>query len=129
MDAHPSRGIMTTSLKKFAGTLVLVGAGKMGGAMLEGWLGLGLDPRRVAVLEPHPSSDIAGLTHRGLALNPASGSVKDAAAIMIAVKPQVAAEVVPGLAALVGRASLVVSIMAGKTMGFLEQALPAGTAV
>jgi pyrroline-5-carboxylate reductase len=124
-----ARGIMTTSLKEFAGTLVLVGAGKMGGAMLEGWLGLGLDPRRVAVLEPQPSSDIAQLTQRGLALNPASGSVKDVSTVVVAVKPQVAAEVVPGLAPLLGRSSLAVSIMAGKTVGFLEQALPAGTAV
>ncbi len=37
------------------GILALVGAGKMGGAMLEGWLALGLDPRNVVVIEPKPS--------------------------------------------------------------------------
>ena len=42
----------TPSLRDFSGLLVLVGAGKMGGALLEGWLRLGLDPKRVAVLEP-----------------------------------------------------------------------------
>ena len=36
---------MSHTLRDFSGTLVLVGAGKMGGAMLEGWLALGLDPR------------------------------------------------------------------------------------
>ena len=37
------------------GTIVLAGAGKMGGAMLSGWLAQGLDARRVVVIEPHPS--------------------------------------------------------------------------
>jgi pyrroline-5-carboxylate reductase len=39
-----------SSLQNFSGTLVLVGAGKMGSAMLEGWLALGLDPNRIAIL-------------------------------------------------------------------------------
>ena len=50
-EAHPS-------LSDFSGAVVLVGAGKMGGALLEGWLKLGLDPRHVAVLEPRPSAQI-----------------------------------------------------------------------
>ena len=47
-----------SELKDFTGTLVLVGAGKMGGAMLEGWLALGLDPAKVAIKEPQPAPDI-----------------------------------------------------------------------
>ena len=43
---------------------------------------------------------------------------------MIAVKPQVAPEVVPTLAPHLGADTVVVSIMAGRTLGFLEQALP-----
>src|SRR5581483_5174356 len=88
------------SLEELSGKLVLVGAGKMGGAMLEGWLGLGLNPKNVAVLEPHPSGEIKALAARGVALNPAAGKVGDAAAIVIAVKPQVASETVPALAAM-----------------------------
>src|SRR5262249_39076987 len=42
------------SLRAFSGLIALIGAGKMGGALLEGWLRLGLDPRKVAVLEPQP---------------------------------------------------------------------------
>ena len=42
------------SLAKIPGTLVLVGAGKMGGAMLEGWLGLKLPPKKVIVIDPQP---------------------------------------------------------------------------
>ena len=54
------------------GTLVLVGAGKMGGALLTGWLELGLDPRKVVVIEPQPPSALIALKRRGLRLNPAA---------------------------------------------------------
>src|SRR5215471_8818835 len=85
------------SLDDFSGVLVLVGAGKMGAAMLQGWLGLGLDPAKVAVIEPQPSLEVAALSARGLRLNPPSGTVRNATAIIVAVKPQSAAEVMPGL--------------------------------
>jgi pyrroline-5-carboxylate reductase len=117
------------SLGDFAGTIVLVGAGKMGAAMLDGWIGLGLDPARVAVIEPQPSPTIAALAARGLKLNPNRQAVRDPAVVVIAVKPQVAAEVVPALAPLVGSSSAVVSIMAGQTLASLERALPGGTAI
>jgi pyrroline-5-carboxylate reductase len=111
----------TNNLKDFTGTLLLVGAGKMGGAMLEGWLALGLDPRKVAIREPQPSPDIAAMTDRGVRLNPAA--VDDAAVILLAVKPQVAAAVVPPLRACVKPDTVAVSVMAGKTLGFLQDAL------
>ena len=60
----------SADLHKFSGLLVLVGAGKMGGALLEGWLRLGLDPENVAVLEPQPSPQIAALAERGVRINP-----------------------------------------------------------
>ena len=44
-----------TRCKISHGTIVLAGAGKMGGAMLTGWLAGGLDAKRVVVIEPHPS--------------------------------------------------------------------------
>jgi pyrroline-5-carboxylate reductase len=77
-----------TLLNEFSGLLVLVGAGRMGAAMLEGWLGLGLDPARVVVIEPQPSREVGALASRGLQLNPAAEAVHDASAIVIAVKPQ-----------------------------------------
>jgi pyrroline-5-carboxylate reductase len=114
-------------LKEFSGPLLLVGAGNMGAAMLRGWLDLGLDPANVAVLEPQPSEAITELAARGLRLNPAAAS--PAAAVVLAVKPQSAAEALPRLRSFMGPQTLVVSIMAGKTLRFLEDALPAGTAV
>src|SRR5258708_26713116 len=117
---------MTTSARTLAHlsrTIVLVGAGKMGGALLEGWLALGLDPKYAAVLEPQPSRELTGLAGRGLRLNPTPGAIGEVSAIIVAVKPQMASEVMPALAAYVGAGTVVVSIMAGPTLGFLEQAL------
>jgi pyrroline-5-carboxylate reductase len=109
------------TLRDFSGTLVLVGAGKMGGAMLQGWLALGLDPRKVAIQEPQPSPEIAALAARGVRLNPSA--IDDAHVVVLAVKPQIAAEVVLPLKALMRRETVAVSVMAGKTLRFLESAL------
>ncbi len=111
------------SLAHLSRTILLVGAGKMGGALLEGWLALGLDPKYAAVLEPQPSRELTLLAARGLRLNAAASAIGETSAIIIAVKPQVASEIVPTLASYVGAGTVVVSIMAGQTLGFLEQAL------
>ena len=108
--------------------VALVGAGKMGSALLEGWLAGGIDPAKVVVLEPQPSDNIKALHARGVQINP-SNKVGDAGAIVIAVKPQVADAAVPPLAAMAGASTIVVSIMAGKTLGFLEGALPKAAVV
>jgi pyrroline-5-carboxylate reductase len=108
--------------------VVLVGAGKMGGALLEGWIGLGVDPAAMTVIEPQPSPQVAALAARGLRLNP-SGSAGRADAVVIAVKPQAAPQALAEIGALVAPGAVVVSIMAGRTLGFLADALPAGTAI
>jgi pyrroline-5-carboxylate reductase len=120
MDKPKAQG----ALAGFSGTLLLVGAGKMGGAMLEGWLALGLAADKIAVLEPQPTSDIAALAGRGLRLNPAPRDIGEAAAIVVAVKPQSAPEAMPALKPFVGGSTVTVSIMAGRTLRFLEGALP-----
>ena len=120
MDKPKAQG----ALADFSETLLLVGAGKMGGAMLEGWLALGLAADKIAVLEPQPTSDIAALAGRGLRLNPAPRDIGEAAAIVVAVKPQTAPEAMPALAPFVGGSTVTVSIMAGRTLRFLEGALP-----
>jgi pyrroline-5-carboxylate reductase len=110
------------------GILALVGAGKMGGAMLEGWLALGLDPKNVVVIEPQPSGEMIALSNKGVALNPPAGAISNIATIVLAVKPQMAADVLPAVAAMTAPHTLVLSIMAGKTLGFLQASLP-GTAI
>ena len=116
------------SLRTFPGPLLLLGAGKMGFAMLEGWLKRGLAPRKIIVVEPQPSKAVKALTRRGLKLNP-KGKAPTAAAIVIAVKPQSAPEAVPAVRGYAGKSTLVLSIMAGRTIHFLESALPAGAAI
>ena len=65
MTQSTSSGART--LAGLSGTIVLVGAGKMGGAMLDGWLALGLDPQSVVVLEPQPSGPRPTLRGRAAA--------------------------------------------------------------
>ena len=48
--------LSSNALQNITGTIALAGAGKMGGAMLTGWLAQGLDPSRVVVIEPAPSA-------------------------------------------------------------------------
>ena len=109
----------SNALQNIAGTIALAGAGKMGGAMLTGWLAQGLDAKRVVVFEPAPSAEIAALAARGARLNP-----KDAGAIstlVIAVKPQSFREAGATLKSHVAPATLVVSIMAGTTIKSLQE--------
>src|SRR3954465_7315536 len=108
------------SLAAIPGTLVLVGAGKMGGAMLEGWLARKLPPKKVVVLDPQPSKQIKALTKRGVRINP-KGEIKNVAAMVVAVKPQAAPDALPALSSLAGPKTVVVSIMAGRPLGFFEK--------
>jgi pyrroline-5-carboxylate reductase len=120
---------MAHPLARLSKMILLAGAGKMGGALLEGWLALGLSPAKVVVIEPQPSPDIAALTERGLRLNPSRDSVGDIAAAVVAVKPQMAPEVLPALAPFVAGATVVLSIMAGRTLRFLADNLPGAALV
>ncbi len=110
------------------GDVVLVGAGKMGGALLEGWIGLGVDPARIAVIEPQPAAPIAALAARGVRINPEVAALSPAA-VVIAVKPQVAPQIMADVAALMTPSTVAVSIMAGRTLAFLGGALPGGAAI
>ena len=113
---------------KSIGSLLLVGAGKMGSAMLEGWLARGLDAKKITVLEPQPAKTIKALARRGLKLN-AKGKATPAAVVVVAVKPQIAPEALPSIVPYVGKSTLVLSIMAGRTIAFIAGALPAGAAI
>src|SRR5919201_7138974 len=112
------------ALAGFSGTILLVGAGKMGSAMLEGWLALGLGADKIAVLEPQPTPETTALTVRGLRLNPPRAALGEVSAVVLAIKPQTAPEAMPSLAPFVGGSTVAVSIMAGRTLRFLEDTLP-----
>ena len=112
----------TQPLEQINGSIVLAGAGKMGGAMLSGWLAQGLDATRVLVIEPQPSSEISALVTKGIRLNPSSKDVGAVATLVLAVKPQMFREAGPRLRQFAGSSTLVVSIMAGMTIASIEQA-------
>jgi pyrroline-5-carboxylate reductase len=108
----------TNTLKNITGTIALAGAGKMGGAMLTGWLAGGLDPTRAIVVEPHPSDEIKRLAASGVRLNP---QATVAETLVMAVKPQSFREAGPMVKPFVGPSTLVVSIMAGTPIATLEE--------
>jgi pyrroline-5-carboxylate reductase len=107
-------------LAHIKGTIVLAGAGKMGGAMLTGWLARGLDAKRVAVLEPQPSEEISALMTKGVRLNPSPRDVGAVATLVIALKPQMFREAGAMLKSFASPSTLVVSIMAGTTIASIS---------
>ncbi len=98
--------------------LMLLGCGKMGSAMLEGWLERGLPAGSVWVRDPNPSD---WLKKQGVNLN---GEMPEAPAIvLVAVKPQMMGDALPDLAALGNGKTLFVSVAAGTTIATFENVL------
>jgi len=110
----------SNALQNIKTTIVLAGAGKMGGAMLSGWLAQGLDAKRVMVIEPYPSDEISALVTQGVGLNPSPKTIGAVATLVIALKPQSFRESGYTLKPFVGDDTLTVSIMAGTTMASLQ---------
>jgi pyrroline-5-carboxylate reductase len=111
-------------------SLVLVGAGNMGGAMLEGWLAVGIDPRSTTIIEPNPSLEVQTLcgTHR-IALNTPARNIPPPEALVLAVKPQTLEAAAPVVGRLIGPDTLLVSILAGKKIKDLKGKLPSARAI
>jgi pyrroline-5-carboxylate reductase len=103
--------------------VILVGAGKMGGAMALGWLEGGLAPSSLTILEPNPSDEIVSLAaSRAFALNPTKSVPPDV--LVLAVKPQSIDSAASEIAPLANMRTLVLSILAGKTIANLKTRLP-----
>ncbi|HHS94209.1 MAG TPA: pyrroline-5-carboxylate reductase [Rhodobacterales bacterium] len=108
-----------------AGGLVLLGCGKMGSAMLAGWLKEGVNSDSVWVSDPHPSDWLQSLD--GLHLN--ESLPLHPAIVLIAVKPQMMAEALPVLANTGGGETLFVSVAAGIPIATYEAALGAQASI
>jgi pyrroline-5-carboxylate reductase len=104
--------------------LVLLGCGKMGSALLAGWLARGVLPSAVTVLEPTPSDWLRGT---GVALNTTLPPAP--AVVVLAVKPQMMGAALPALAALGNGATLFLSIAAGTTLAKLAEVLGTQTPI
>jgi len=104
--------------------LVLLGCGKMGSALLAGWLARGLSPGAVWVQDPQPSEWVRALdVHLNAAL-PESPAVA-----LIAVKPQMMGDALPALKVMGGGSTLFLSIAAGTPIAAFEAAFGAESPV
>jgi pyrroline-5-carboxylate reductase len=113
-----------------AGPVLLVGAGRMGGALLKGWLAGGHEPGRIFVQEPSLPPDMAEIIARaGIATG--SPPVMDVppGVILLAVKPQAMDAVLPGIAPLAGPETVVLSIAAGRSIASMARYFGGGTAI
>ena len=104
--------------------LVLLGCGKMGTALLTGWLSAGVPPGSVWVIEPNPTDWLKGTrVHLNQGIPPSP------AVALLAVKPQMMGEALPSLQALGNGSTLFVSIAAGTTIASFEDALGTRTPI
>lgn len=104
--------------------LVLLGCGKMGSAMLAGWLDGGLPADAVWVLDPAPSDWV-----RGTGVHVNKGLPVDPAIVIVAVKPQMMGAALPDLQALGNGSSLFVSIAAGTPIATFADVLGDATPI
>ncbi|MCG8508577.1 MAG: pyrroline-5-carboxylate reductase [Rhodospirillales bacterium] len=102
--------------------LLLAGCGKMGSAMLSSWLDRGLPAKNVTVVEPNVDAN-SWLVGSGVSVVPSSADVGDGFepdVVVLAVKPQMMDDIVPGYSAFVGSGCLYISIAAGRTVDYFE---------
>lgn len=104
--------------------LVLLGCGKMGSALLAGWLKAGLPAQSIWVLEPNPTD---WLKATGVHLN--AGLPPAPAVALLAVKPQMMGAALPALQALGNDKTLMVSIAAGTSIASFEAVFGAETPI
>lgn len=100
------------------GSLLLVGCGNMGGAMLAGWLAAGVDPARMTVVDPMLQAAPPGVR----LLQEAPSERFDA--VLLGIKPQMLSDVAPQLGGVVGDGTMVLSILAGVELATLAATFP-----
>jgi pyrroline-5-carboxylate reductase len=121
---------MASSGPGFLPPLLLVGCGKMGGAMLDGWLERGLE--RAVAVEPVAAAAARFADRPGVTVVAEAGAIPEGfrpAAVVLAIKPQEAAAALPAYARFAGPGTLFLSIMAGRNLAGLRALLGEGAAV
>ena len=103
----------------WSGSLLMVGCGNMGGAMLAGWLAGGLDPAMVTVVDP-----LLDRAPDGVTLLRQVPDEARADALLLGVKPQMLDDVAPSLTSLAGAETIVLSILAGVELSALADRFP-----
>ncbi len=111
------------------GPVMLVGAGKMGLALAQGWLDSGLPPANLVLVDPQPSAAARELADDyGLVINNEAVGLQPNV-LVLAVKPQVMDPVLAGLSPVIGNHTLAISIAAGIDLKRLTQGLGMGSVV
>jgi len=112
--------VSVKSRKSGRGGILLVGCGKMGGALLAGWKKRRFN-QSIAVVEPAPAPMPSGVKRHATADTLPKSFAPSA--VVFAVKPQALAEVLPAYRRLADGGSVFLSIAAGKTLGFFARYL------
>ena len=115
-----------------AGPILLVGCGKMGGALLAGWIARGFAVADIAVVEPGEEAAAAARSAHGVTVVSEIGALAADFAprvVVLAVKPPVMDAVVPPYRRFVGPGTVFLSIAAGKTIGYLARQLEEPAAI
>ncbi len=115
-----------------AGPSVLAGCGKMGGALLGGWLARGVAADRITVVEPSDAAAGAARARHGVEVVAGPGDLDERLAphvVVLAVKPQVIDEVAPAYRRFVAPGTVFLSIAAGKSIGAFTRHLGEGAAI
>jgi len=109
------------------GPLLLIGCGKMGGALMAGWLAGGLSGDSVTVVEPNPEAAALAAAKGVTVLGEVAQVPPDLepVVVMLAVKPQQMDAILPSLAPFVGPDTVFLSIAAGTTIGYFAEQLGA----
>ncbi len=113
------------------GPLLLIGCGRMGGALLAGWLAEGTPAEQVHIVEPNIES-VAGFIGKGVHHHESLERLPDdlvPEVVLLAVKPQMMGDALAALPSWPAERTVYLSIAAGKTLGYFEQRLGAGAAV
>lgn len=110
--------------------LLLVGGGKMGCALLGGWLADGLPGDAVHVVDPAPPTDLSiTIGDTPVTVHAEAPQSLRPSVLVVAIKPQMMAAVLPGLAQFMGSGTLAISIAAGTSIAALEDGLGGGAVV
>ena len=115
-----------------SGSLLLVGGGKMGSALLHGWLSSGIAPSSIDIVEPNAdlAAGFAPLNLAGVVEDPDMLKRTEPPEIIVfAVKPQIVDRVLPAYQRLMGKGTTALPIAAGKSIASLEAVFGTGASI
>ena len=119
-----------TSLRDaLPGRILLVGCGRMGLALLRGWIARGIPADAISVIDPNPSPEVVDVLSELGVMQIDAREAEKAAVLVLAVKPQVFPGAAASLAQAVGPDTIVLSIMAGITLAELGSSFPSAQSI